>query len=330
MGQGKVAGPERKWYDSGHASLCVLGSYLRQAGFFEVLEAGLRLHQKVLQYTPVQKLEMLFVSLLAGAQTVYETGTTLRTDPALRAAFGLPGCADQSVIADTLDAATPTDVMALRAAVEALFVQYRQTRRHDFARTVLVLDLDLSPLPASRSCEGSTRGDMGRCRSKTGRKLVRVRAAQDGETVWEDVLEGRSVETQRRYRSPAPSDGRCSSMPSAHRRLIRRSRAPSTRCCSAAAPTWVCKRPSCTPTIARRWRPTSRATNGDWAWRGYASTSWRRRRWASSCWSWPIPFWSGRGAGWRSGFRGWSTLALCASSKKSGRCRGGSSSLMPP
>ena len=36
---------------------------------------------------------------------------------------------------------------------------------------------------------------MGRCRSKTGRKLVRVRAAQSQETVWETVVPGRTAET---------------------------------------------------------------------------------------------------------------------------------------
>jgi hypothetical protein len=186
---------QRRWYDSAHASLCVLGGYLRRIGFFRPLEEGLHLKQKVLRYTPVQKLEMLFVALLAGAKAVSHTGLTLRVDRALQAAFGLPGCAEQSVIADTLDAATEEDVADLRAAVETLFVQHSQARRHDFAREMLVLDLDLSPLPASQSCEGSTKGYMGRCRSKTGRKLVRVRAAQYGETVWQDVREGRSVET---------------------------------------------------------------------------------------------------------------------------------------
>jgi hypothetical protein len=171
---------ERRWHDSAHASLCVLGGYLRRIGFFRPLEAGVRLKQKVLRYTPVQKLEMLFVALLAGAKAVSHTGLTLRVDRALQAAFGLPGCADQSVIADTLDAASEADVADLRAAVETLFIQHRQARRHDFAQAVLVLDLDLSPLPASKACEGSTKGYMGRCRSKTGRKLVRVRAAAYG------------------------------------------------------------------------------------------------------------------------------------------------------
>lgn len=195
MEQGNRVARERKWYDSSHASLCVLGTYLRQRGFLARLEHGLMLRQKVVKYTAVQKLEMLFVSLLAGAKTVYETGTTLRTDRALQAAFGLPGCADQSVIAATLDTATGADVAALRAVVEELFVQHSQARQHDFRQSLLVIDLDLSPLPASKACEGSTRGYMGRCRSKTGRKLVRTRASQSGETIWEDVLEGRSVET---------------------------------------------------------------------------------------------------------------------------------------
>jgi hypothetical protein len=173
----------------------VLGGYLRRIGFFRPLEDGVRLKQKVLRYTPIQKLEMLFVALLAGAKAVSHTGLTLRVDRALQVAFGLPGCADQSVIADTLDAATLEDVADLRAAVELLFVQHSQARRHVGDREVLVLDLDLSPLPTSKSCEGATKGYMGRCRSKTGRKLVRVRAAQYGETVWEDVREGRCVET---------------------------------------------------------------------------------------------------------------------------------------
>jgi len=87
----------RKWHDSAHASLCLLGSYLRLIGFFSPLEAGITLRQKVLKYSPVQKLEMLWVSLLAGAKAVSQTGTTLKVDRALQAAFGLPGCAEQSM-----------------------------------------------------------------------------------------------------------------------------------------------------------------------------------------------------------------------------------------
>lgn len=138
---------------------------------------------------------MFLVALLAGAKAVSHTNTTVGVDPALCTAFGLPGCADQSVIAATLNAATPTDVAALQAALAETFCRFSRARRHDVTQDLLVLDVDLSPLPASRQAEGSERCYMGRCRSKTGRKLVRVRAAAYQETVWETVVPGRTAES---------------------------------------------------------------------------------------------------------------------------------------
>src|ERR687886_1770929 len=185
---------EHTWVASSHASLCALGAYLRQIDFFAPLEGRVHLKQKVVRYTPIQKVEMVFGALLAGAKAITHTSTTLRVDPALQHAFGLPGCADQSVLAETLNAATEQDVATLRTAVEELFPQHSQACRHDFAQDLLVLDIDLSPLPASRKAEGSERCYMGRCRSRTGRKLVRVRAGPYQETVWEAVRRGRTVE----------------------------------------------------------------------------------------------------------------------------------------
>jgi len=185
----------RIWHDSAHASLCALGVYLRRIGFFRPLEQRVHLSQKVLKYTPMQKLEMFFVGVLAGAKAVSHTATTVRVDPALIAAFGLPGCAEQSVIAQTLNAATEQDVADLQAALGEIYGCYGQARRHPFKQELLVLDVDLSPLPASKWAEGSERGYMGRCRSKTGRKLVRVRAANTQETIWETVVTGRTAES---------------------------------------------------------------------------------------------------------------------------------------
>jgi hypothetical protein len=185
---------ERKWFDSGHASLCALGAYLQHIDFFGPLHEHVRLKQKVLKYRPVDKLLMVFVSLLAGAKAVSHRGTTRRVDPALQRAFGLPGCADQSVLADTLNAAAEQDVADLRAAVEAIFLRHSQARRHDFDEQFLVLDVDLSPLPTSAGAEGAERAYMGRSRSRTGRTLVRVCAAPSGETIWEAVRPGRTAE----------------------------------------------------------------------------------------------------------------------------------------
>jgi hypothetical protein len=172
-----------------------LGTYLRRSGFFAPLEDHLQIQQKTLKYTPVQKLEMFLVALLAGAKAVSQTSTTVGVDLALCMAFGLPGCADQSGIAATLNAATEADVAALQAALAEPFEHHSRARAHDCSKEILVLDVDLSPLPASRHAEGSERGYMGRSRDVSGRKLVRVRAAQYQETVWETVVPGRTAES---------------------------------------------------------------------------------------------------------------------------------------
>jgi hypothetical protein len=190
-----ISAPRRTWNESGHASLCVLGVHLRRMDFFQPLEAHVKIAQKVLKYTPVQKLEMFLVGVLAGAKAVSHTATTVRIDPALISAFGLPGCAEQSSIAETLNAASEQDVADVQAALEEIFRTHSQSRQHEFTRGMLVLDVDLSPLPASKHAEGSERGYMGRYRSKTGRKLVRVRAAATQEIVWETVISGRMVES---------------------------------------------------------------------------------------------------------------------------------------
>jgi hypothetical protein len=190
-----TSAPPRMWQESGHASLCLLGVHLRRIGFFKPLEAHVKIQQKVLKYTPVQKLEMFLVGLLAGAKAVSHTAITVRIDPALISAFGLPGCAEQSSIAETLNAASEQDVADVQVALDELFGSYSQSRQHDFTRDVLILDVDLSPLPASKRAEGSERGYMGRYRSKTGRKLVRVRVADTHEIVWETVITGRRVES---------------------------------------------------------------------------------------------------------------------------------------
>src|SRR5579885_1783553 len=150
MAQDTTPAQARAWHDSAHASLCLLGSYLRQIGFFQPLEERVHIQQKVMKYTSVQKLEMFFVALLAGAKAVSQTNLSVRVDPALSSAFGLPGCAEQAGIAHTLDAATEEDVSALREAVAETFGRYSQARRHNFTQDWLVLDIDLSPLPTSR------------------------------------------------------------------------------------------------------------------------------------------------------------------------------------
>lgn len=187
--------PRRVWEDSSHASLCLLGPVLRQRGILPTLEQGVTIHQKVLKYTPAQKLTMVFIGLLQGQRSIAGLDLSLRANPAVSQAFALPGCAEQSVIADTLDAASEEDVAALRRAVEAIMIQHSQALRHDVRQAVLVLDVDLSPAPCGKRAEGAEHSYMGQYRGKRGRKLVRVREAATHETLYETVMPGKQVES---------------------------------------------------------------------------------------------------------------------------------------
>jgi hypothetical protein len=108
-------------------------------------------------------------------------------------AFGLPACPDQSTLQDTLDAATPANVEELRRGAAALFVRFSPAVRRFRAGGTVPVDVDLTPLPASAQAEGSERGYMGRERSQTGRKLLRVRTAPEQEVLYERVVPGRAA-----------------------------------------------------------------------------------------------------------------------------------------
>src|SRR5690348_15072150 len=81
---------------SPHASLAALGVHLRQRGVFAPIEDLVRIEQKVIKDTPIQKLFDAFVTILAGAHGLVEINTRLRSDPALQAALGRGRCAEQS------------------------------------------------------------------------------------------------------------------------------------------------------------------------------------------------------------------------------------------
>jgi hypothetical protein len=61
------------------------------------------------------------IAILAGAHGLSEINTRLRSDPALQRAFGRTGCAEQSVVQETLDACSATNVKQMEQATRAIF-----------------------------------------------------------------------------------------------------------------------------------------------------------------------------------------------------------------
>ena len=67
------------------------------------------------------------------------------------------------------------------------------TPHHRFHDTQLWVDIDLTPMPIGAKAEGSERPWMGRNRSKTGRKTLRITASQYREILYETLLRGKAT-----------------------------------------------------------------------------------------------------------------------------------------
>ena len=152
--------------------LCLLGHYLSQEGVLKPL-SSVHIVQKSIKHSPTQKLIDALMGILSGCKALYKIDVRVRPDAPLQRAFGRERCADQSTIQRTLNAFTPENVAQLRQAVEAIGRRYSATFSHDFEREMLVVEVDLTGLRASKRAEGSTKGYFSGERNATGRQLLR-------------------------------------------------------------------------------------------------------------------------------------------------------------
>jgi hypothetical protein len=178
---------------TGRASLCALGEYLRRRCFFAPLREQVTIAQKTVRYRPIDKILDALVGILCGAKTIAQSNVTIRTDPAVQRAFGRTGCAEQSTIARTLRACTTDTVAQLERVSWYYLKRYGATPHHRFDERMLWVDVDVTPMPIGAKAEGSERTWMGRNRSKTGRKTLRITASTYREILHETLLRGKAT-----------------------------------------------------------------------------------------------------------------------------------------
>ena len=87
----------------------------------------MKIPQKSLDYRPTDKLAFATIGFIAGAETVYDINQTLRPNRQLLKAFGYEKCANQSVIQQTINAATETNVTQLEQALNQIWRENNQT-----------------------------------------------------------------------------------------------------------------------------------------------------------------------------------------------------------
>lgn len=144
--------------ETGFVPLGVLGYCLTRTKFLAPVFRELDLPIKKIDHTANDKVLDVLVSILAGCRAIYQVDTKLRPDLALAQAWGREQFASQSNLARTLDAFSEETVGQLRRGSEALFRRESRTLRHNFEQEQLWLDIDLTPLPASKYAQGSAKG----------------------------------------------------------------------------------------------------------------------------------------------------------------------------
>lgn len=148
-------------FNTCYAPLCVLGYVLRERQELDALSKLDLIPLKTYRHTPGKKLLTAFLLILAGYPSLYLLNTTLRPDPMLAQAWGQEQLVEQSSVSRTLDACDEIALAELRSISWRFWYRHSQLSTHDW-RKRLILDLDLSPLPASPRAEASAKGYMGK------------------------------------------------------------------------------------------------------------------------------------------------------------------------
>lgn len=178
--------PQR--HETQFVPLAVLGHCLTRTGFFAPL-GDVNLNLKTVQHSPGQKLQDIIVSILAGCSSVKQADLRIRPDLVLAEAWGRQQFAQQSTLADTLNAFTAQSVNQLCQATQVMYLQHGQVPHHDFTG-LLMLDTDLTGWPASRHAEKSEKGYFSEARNSYGRQLVRVSTPAYHETLLSMIYPG--------------------------------------------------------------------------------------------------------------------------------------------
>ena len=192
MNESIIISESVKAYFSSHTSLAALGRKVKQNKVFEPIEQQVKITQKTVKYRPTEKLMDAFITLLAGGQGLVEVNKRLKADVGLQRAFGRMGCAEQSVVQETLDACSAENVMQMHQAMQSIFRRQSQTYRHDYQLEYQVLDADMTGRPCGKKAKFASKGYFAKQRNRRGRQEGYVIGTWYEEIVVERLYDGKT------------------------------------------------------------------------------------------------------------------------------------------
>lgn len=176
---------------SSYGSLILVGRYLQTQAIWEKIEKHVKIPQKTIVHRPIDKLKDAFINILAGGNGITEINTRVRPDETLQHSFGRQGCAEQSGVSTTLNQSTLETIQQMREAMKEIYQIHGQAFRHNYGKTSMLLDIDMTGMPAGRQGEGVSKGFFSGSKNRRGRQLGRVIASQYQEIVVEKLYPGK-------------------------------------------------------------------------------------------------------------------------------------------
>jgi hypothetical protein len=168
-----------------------LGIKLRKKKVFQPVIENVKISQKTIIYTPTEKLLDAMISILSGAHGIYEINKRVRSDKALQRAFGREGCAEQSVVQNTLDACTKKNTVQMQVAYDRIYKRHSQGWRHNYKKEWQLLDADMTGRPCGRKAAFASKGYFAKQRNRRGRQEGYLIATHYDEIVTKQLFDGK-------------------------------------------------------------------------------------------------------------------------------------------
>jgi hypothetical protein len=121
-----------------------------------------------------------------------EVNKRVRSDRGLQLAFGQAGCAEQSVVQDTLDACTAKNAAHMHQAMNTLYHLHSQGYGHDYHHKWQLLDVDTTGRPWGKKAAFASRGYFAKQRNRRGRQVGYILATEYEEIVVERLFDGKT------------------------------------------------------------------------------------------------------------------------------------------
>jgi hypothetical protein len=185
-----------KAHITAYATLAAVGRKVSEMKLFESVFEQVKIAQKTVKYTPIEKLIDAEVAMLAGAQGLVEVNKRLRPDRGLQTAFDRTGCAEQSVVQDTLDACTLENVAQLQAGLDRVYRRNGQGYHHDYQQEWQLLDVDMTGRPCGKKAAFATKGYFAKQRNRRGRQEGYLIASHYQEIVAKQLFDGKTQLTK--------------------------------------------------------------------------------------------------------------------------------------